>query len=241
MKLLELITARVRVISFNTSSAKLLGIFCIYWHFEKKEKNIFFDFISFLTQVKSCGKESDQYSIWLSTLHCFRPDWKQNRDFCSGELLDLITLVPDQKLFVSLKLLDLIPLISHLHSFFKTRKGGWREVKREEKEVEDEKLKRRNGNNRDTAIEEGTVKSWRRRNRKDRQVVAQMAKLGPKIFKLGQEKAKLGLDVGELGPKMAELGSKKVKLGSKMAKLGLKIAKLGSKMAKLGSKLARME
>ena len=113
-----------------------------------------------------------------------------------------------------MKLLDLIPLISRLHSFFKTRKGGWREVKREE---EDKKLKRRNGNNRDTAIEEGAVKSWRRRNRKDRQVVAQMAKLGPKIFKLGLESAKLE-------PKMAKLGLYTGKLGSKMAKLGLKMA-----------------
>ena len=121
MKLLELITARVRVISFNTSSAKLLGIFCMNMHFEKKEKNISFDFISFLTLARPYCKESNQYSIWLSTLHCIRPDWKQNRDFCSGELLDLITLIPDQKLFVSLKLLDLIPLISHLHSLSKTR------------------------------------------------------------------------------------------------------------------------
>ena len=124
--LLELITKRVRVISFNTSSAKFQGSFCTNMHFEKKEKNISFDFISFLTLARPYCKESNQYSIWLSTLHCISPDWKQNRDFCSGELLDLITLVPDQKIFVSLKLLDLIPLISHLHSLFETRKkrGG---------------------------------------------------------------------------------------------------------------------
>ena len=114
-------------------------------HFEKKGKNISFDFISFLTLARPYCKESNQYSIWLSTLHCIRPDWKQNRDFCSGELLDLITLVPDQKLFVSLKLLDLIPLISHRHSLFKTRTGGWMEDKREEEEEENEKLNGRNG------------------------------------------------------------------------------------------------
>ena len=76
---------------------------------------------------------------------------------------------------MSLKLLDLIPLISRLHSFFKTRKGGWREVKREE---EDKKLKRRNGNNRDIAIEEGAVKNCRRSNGKDRQDGAQNGKVG---------------------------------------------------------------
>ena len=201
MKLLELITARVRVISFNTSSAKLLGIFCINWHFEKKEKNISFDFISFLTLARPYCKESNQYSIWLSTLHCIRPDWKQNRDFCSGELLDLITLVPDQKLFVSLKLLDLIPLISRLHSFFKTRKGGWREVKREEEEGEDEKLKRRNGNNRDTAIEEGAVKSWRRRNRKDRQVGAQNGKVGAPYGQAGAQNGRVEVKNDQFGVK----------------------------------------
>ena len=170
-------------------------------HFEKKEKNISFDFISFLTLARPYCKESNQYSIWLSTLHCIRPDRKQNRDFCSGEILDLITLVPDQKLFVSLKLLDLIPLISRLHSFFKTRKGGWTEVKREEEEEEDEKLKRRNGNNRDTAIEEGAVKSWRRRNRKDRQVGAQNGKVWAQYGQAGAQNGQVGVKNGQEGVK----------------------------------------
>ena len=43
-------------------------------------------------------------------------------------------------------------------------------------------MNRRNGNNIGIAIGEGAVKSWRRRNRKDRQVGAQNGKVGAKIF-----------------------------------------------------------
>ena len=89
-----------------------------------------------------------------------------------------------------MKLLDLIPLISRLHSF-KTRKGGWREDKREEVEEEDEKLKRRNGNNRGIATKEGAVKSGRRRNRKDRQVGAQNGKVGAQNIQVGARKSQV--------------------------------------------------
>ena len=61
--------------------------------------------------------------------------------------------------------------------------------KREEKE--DEKLKRRNGNNRGIATKEGAVKSRRRRNRKDRQVGAQNGKVGAQNIQVGVRKSQV--------------------------------------------------